>query len=130
MGYRSLIEINHDTFSRVDAEAFMADLRMFVSSGDAAQARRIEEQYEVCVISTRRSGDSYYVSRNKDGFPTQLPYDEELDAENERWSAAVEKAKAFLGERIKLRTIADLRAIISVLVSRLVDTRDTQRDPE
>lgn len=119
MGFRSLIEISHDSFSRLDKDAFFADLERYVNSGDSMTALKLLDDHDVKVISMRSTGQPYYVSNKIDGFPTELPYDEDLDRKNAEWKEAADKAKRLLGGTLKLRTIADLRDVIAKLLTRI-----------
>lgn len=119
MGNRTLIEINHDSFSDVYGEKLIEDLNRYVRSGDPDDAKRLQASHGVRIISTRHSDDPYYVSGNTDGFPTQLPYEEQLDRENQEWANAVDKARRLLGGTLRLRTIADLRDVIAKLLKRV-----------
>ena len=53
-----------------------------------------------------------------EGFPTKLPYDEQLDAENAAWEAAQTKARAWLGKSLKLRTMAQVRELVIRLITK------------
>lgn len=119
MGSRTLIEINHDSFSDVYGDKLIEDLNRYVRSGSREDAQRLQNAHGVRVISTRSTGDAYHVSDKTDGFPTRLPHDEKLDRQNREWASAVEKAKGVIGGTIRVRTMAGLRDIIVKLLANI-----------
>lgn len=77
MGFRSLIEINHDDITQImfDSGQFAKELARYVSSGDS-RTRMALEYYNITVVAMRHSADSYIVPARTPGFPTELPFEE------------------------------------------------------
>jgi hypothetical protein len=119
MGNHTLISVSHDLYGDQDS-SWIGALGDVVQSGSRQAAATLERTSNgaIKVIATRHSSEPFYVSREVEGFPTQLPYDEQLDAENAAWEAAQTKARAWLGRGLKLRTIAQVRDLVVQLMAR------------
>lgn len=120
MGYHTLLVVSHDQFDQTD-NGLASVLGGYVRNASSEQAKILDlyTHSAVKVISTRHSGDeAFYVSNQVPGFPTRLPYDEQLDEENAAWEAAAEKARAWLGKTLKLRTMAQLRDLVIKLITK------------
>lgn len=119
MGYHTIVSISHDAFNPSDI-SWLGHLNHYVRSANSEVAEQLDRASKgaVKVIATRHHTEPFYVSKTVDGFPTQLPFDEQLDAEIADWEAAETKAKAWLGKAIKLRTIAQLRELIVKLITK------------
>lgn len=89
MGYHTLISISHDAFGRSD-NLWLGHLGLYVRSCDDVTAARIEHtsQGAVRIIATRHHTEPFYVSKVVDGFPTQLPFEEQY-YRTLRWLEAV-----------------------------------------
>ena len=110
MGFRSLIEINHDSGHRLD-DKFVDDLKQYISACASHQADQLYSAHDVRVVALRHSSDNYYIGLSTVGFPAKLPWD---DFEIER-AAALQKAKNLTdGDR---RTKRGLEEIIHRLVA-------------
>ena len=77
MGFRSLIEIDHDDINQImfDSGQFAKDLARYVASGNE-RSRLALEYYNVNVVAMRHSADKYIVPSRSSGFPAQMPYGE------------------------------------------------------
>jgi hypothetical protein len=119
MGYHTLISVSHDSFGDQDS-AWIGALSDYVRNADSRSAKILENVSHGAVkaIATRHSTEVFYVSREVEGFPTQLPYDEQLDEENKAWETASTKARAWLGKTLKLRTMSDLRELVVRLIAK------------
>lgn len=119
MGNHTIVSISHDTY-REDHISWVSFLSQWVRSGSRDVAERLEEATHgaIKIIAMRHHSEPFYVSKDVDGFPTQLPYDEQLDAENAAWEAAATKARAWLGRGLKLRTIAEVRDLAIKLLQK------------
>lgn len=121
MGYHTLIAVSHDLFDEQAWAKALQPLRTYIGSGDANEARDFEQATRGCakVIALRDSSTPYYVSNVTPGFPTQLPFDEQLDVENQRWEEALKSAKALLGGALKTRKVGELRNLIAEMAGRV-----------
>lgn len=126
MGLRTLIELNHDSvefnLSSAMADKVMADLRMFIASGDDVLAANLYVAHDIKVVATRHSSDKYYISRTENGFPARLPYEEEEFCVESQRNDAMAYARVILESHPKSRvTKADLLDIISALIAPKVE---------
>lgn len=119
MGNHTIISVSHDTY-REDHISWVSFLSQWVRSGSKDVDERLEQATggAIKIIAMRHHSEPFYVSKNVDGFPTQLPYDEQLDAENAAWEDAQTRARAYLGKSLKLRTVAQLRELIVNLITK------------
>ena len=119
MGNHTLITVSHDSFGEQDS-AWIGALSDYLGSGSSEAAKILDRTSNgaVKVISTRHSTEPFYVSREVEGFPSQLPYDEQLDEENKSWNEAQTKARAWLGKGLKLRTMGQVRELVIKLITR------------
>lgn len=131
MGNHTLIVVSHDSFGDQDS-AWIGALSDYVQNADSRSAEILKQvsNGSVVAISTRHHTEPFYVSREVEGFPTQLPYDEALDEENKTWEDAQTKARAWLGGNLKLRTMAQVRELVVQLMGRfkVADAQTTASD--
>ncbi len=76
MGFRSLLEINHDTIESIanNPALFVLALQRYVNSACSSSAAALAPFCSV--VGLRHSADPYIISKRTPGFPTSLPYDE------------------------------------------------------
>lgn len=119
MGNHTLLSISHDSFGDQDS-GWIGALSDYVRNADSRSAKILEQTSHgaVKVIATRHVSEPFYISREVEGFPSQLPHDEQLDAENSAWEAATTKARAWLGKSLKLRTMAEVRELVVRLITK------------
>ncbi len=78
MGFRTLVEINHDTIDRIDdshVPDFMTALRNYARSADDQTSAGLA-RFDVHPVALRHSGDKYVISSLTWGFPARLPPEE------------------------------------------------------
>lgn len=119
MGYHTIISFSHDAFLSEDRE-WLGHLSNYIRSASRSNAENIERSSRgaVKVVATRHHSEPFYVSRTVPGFPSQLSYDEQLDVENEQWNEAQTKIQNWLGGKVNLRTVAQLKELIVQLLNR------------
>lgn len=119
MGNHTIISVSHDTY-REDHISWVSFLSQWVRSGSKDVADRLEQATggAIKVVAMRHHSEPFYVGKDVEGFPTQLPYDDQLDADNAAWDAAQTQARAYLGKSLKLRTVSQLRELIVRLVTK------------
>ncbi len=118
MGYHTLISVSHDLYKR-DAEGVLEALNFCVSSASKRSAKNLSDVTHgaMKVVATKHSSDeAYIVPLHTDGFPTQMPYDDELEVQNTRWKKAYDRTKAYLQHAVKIRTTSNLRDLIVELI--------------
>lgn len=119
MGNHTIITVSHDTY-REDHISWVSFLSQWVRSGSKEVAERLEQATNgaIKVVAMRHHSEPFYISKDVEGFPSQLPYDEQLDVENAEWEAAQTKARAWLGKSLKLRTMAQVRDLVVRLITK------------
>lgn len=119
MGFHTLLTVSHDTFEDQDS-AWIGALSDYLRSADSRAAQILDDTSNgaVKVVATRHSSSPFYVSGKVEGFPSQLPHDEQLDKQNAEWQAAATKARAWLGMGVKLRTMAQVRELVVKLITK------------
>ncbi len=111
MGFRTLIEINHDNLGNIEdrPDVFVSHLLRYAATGDK-QFIGMLAMFDVTVVATRHSADKYHIPASQWGFPSRLPW---KDFEDHRDMALID-AREMTGGKIKSR--ADLINIISSLM--------------
>jgi len=87
MSNRSLIEINHDMSAaiRSNPTAFVEMLLQYLASASSRNSMAMRE-FGVKAISMRHHSENFVVSKDTEGFPIELPFDERKAACEERAS--------------------------------------------
>ena len=79
MGFRSLVEFNHDDIRAIvrEPDLFALELERYIKSG-SEQQRSALETFNATVIAMRHSYDYYIIASTTPGFPTMLPFEDFL----------------------------------------------------
>lgn len=119
MGFKTIIEINHDTFHRkvaTNPAPFVELLGLYVNSCAAEIAEQLDLLFDVGVVASRHSGDRYIISQKTDGFPARLPYKEADEEARLERAETIAKLSAMFPNR-KFRTKDDLLDALGKIVA-------------
>lgn len=105
MGLRSLIELNHDTFSVIEQRPndFVYALASYVRSGSKTYTMALATLFDVRVVAMRHSSNEYYIPADSFGFPAKLPWDDHEQARDKAIAAAKELTGGKLASRDSMK---------------------------
>jgi hypothetical protein len=123
MGFRSLIELDHDSVLFDQPDALIEELRRYAASGQRDGSGL--PMWGLNPIAMRHSSEVYYISARMRGFPARLPYEEAKAAQ----ATVLARAKEIIGpsDRPSLASKIGLMVMIEQLVE-IIEAERVEED--